>query len=1071
MHHLKSTAQPACAAKGVKPVPRLLLHRERLYRILDKTRKVSFTWVAAPPGAGKTSLVSGYVEAGNLDCIWYHLEQEDSDPVAFFSCLTEIACKIYPEFATTRPRFGMENFQDMALYAKRYFEALFYRMPSGAVLVLDNYQEVLPESEFHHLMKSCLKVIPQDIRIMILSRDVPPAPLAAARAGGDLEIVDWRLIRFTRNETEEFLKLLGLERSIEDLPRILHEKTGGWIAGLMLMVKRSDIREIDAGYLDRFTPLAVFDYFAGELFEKIDTSVQKFLMISAILPFMTVSMTKELTGDNSSEKILEYLNHHQFFIERRIGERLTYHYHQLFREFLLYKAEHLFDDRELEEYKSKAARILETRGVIESAFPLYRELDDAGSMSRMVRDRAFGLLFQNRHKTLENWIASIPVHTGNADPWLLYWTGMCFLPVKASETKPLFDKALELFESQTNPAGILMSLSGLISCSIFMFRSFRVLDPLIERIITEKTNMEKLSDEQNVVVVVSMLHALSFRNPAHPDYLYWKEMGEKILAWDVPLDLRVQVAGFLMWNAATAGNLSEALTYIQEYDSKVTRENVTPLTFTVFETVALYQSWLRADFINSQMYYNRISSTAGDTGVTHMMLFAKAHLTAAKLSRQDLSRADDMVRQMESLSEKSGAWGRALYFVVRAWAAMLKNDGPRAEFYAEQALRNVFKAGSVQQYASTFLCRSIVYHMQGARAEAENFLIKAMDYCRKVPDCQTEFACKLVRAEFSFEENDKEATVDFLQQAFSLGKKYGYMNVLFWDSLRMAKLCAVALAYDVETDYVRSLIKQRELKPPASNPPEKWPWPLRIYTLGTFEIFRHDDRITFKGKVQKRPLHLLQTLIIMGGDQVPETSLQDELWPDLDGDDAHNAFNMALHRLRKLLGVKRALQLTGGKVSIDRTIVWVDVFVVKELLAKAQKFHRRGDPERAAMFLEMVFDLYKGPFLAGDVDSQGISFQENLERAFLRSVEETGGLFEEKGMWGQAESMFRRGVEIDPVKEDFYKHIMCCCEQEGRFVEAVTVFRKYKKLLFALFGLGPGHEITRVYKNIRKQFQ
>ncbi|MGM0643092.1 MAG: BTAD domain-containing putative transcriptional regulator [Thermodesulfobacteriota bacterium] len=1071
MQHPEPTALPPCLAKGMKPVNHAILHRERLYRILDKTRKKPFTWLAAPPGAGKTSLVSGYVESRDLHCIWYHLDDADSDPVTFFFCMTEIACKKNPEFDTSWPRFGMENFEDMTLYAKRYFDAFFFRMPSGSVLVLDNYQEVLPESEFHHLMKACLKVIPEDIRILILSRDVPPAPLAAARAGDDLEIVDWRSIRFTRDETDEFLKLMGLEKSFEDLSRLLYEKTGGWIAGLMLMVKRSDIREIDAGSLDRFTPLEVFDYFAGEMFEKTDAGIQRFLMVSAIFWFMTVEMTTELTGNNDSENILEFLHRRQFFLERRIGDNLTYHYHQLFREFLLYKAEHLIEERELKEYKLKAARILETRGFVESAFGLYQELHDAGEMSRIVLDRASQLLFQNRHKTLEKWISSIPEQIGKTDPWLLYWEGMCFLPFRTPESKPLFEKALNLFESRSDPVGILLSLSGLISCSIFMSLSFRVLDPLIEGIIREKPGMDRLSDEQKVIVVVSMLNALSFRNPSHPDYLYWKEMGEKILTWDVPLDLKVQVAGFLMWNAQSAGNLAEAFYYIQEYGSKITPENITPLTFTVFENVSLYQSWLAADFNRSRIHYNRILSTARETGVKHMMFFAMAHLTAAELSLGNLSRADDMIRQMEALSDKSGVWGLALYFVVRAWAALLKNDGPGAEFYAEKALRNVFKAGSVQQYAPTFLGRSIVCHMQGARAEAENFLIKAMDYCRKVPAYQTEFACRLVRAEFSFEENDKEATAGFLQQALSLGRKFGYMNVFFWDPRRMAKLCAVALDFDVEPDYVRSLIRQRELKPPGSDPPEKWPWPLRIYTLGRFAIFRYDEGITFKGKVQKRPLHLLQALVITGGREVPETRLQDELWPDLDGDDAHNAFNMALHRLRKLLGVKGALQLAGGKLSIDLTIVWIDVFVLKELLEKIENICRKGDAGRAAVLLESAFDLYKGPFLAGDIDSQGVSFQENMEQAFLRAVFLTGDLLEKKGRWRKAESIFRRGVEIDPVNEDFHKQIMHCCEKEGRFMEAVSVFKGYKKKLSALSGLEPGHEIKSFYQYILRKLQ
>ena len=416
MQYPHRTTLPTCVAKGMRPVHNVLLHRERLYRILDRLRNIPFTWLAAPPGAGKTSLVAGYITSRKLNHIWYHLDKEDSDPVHFFSCMADVVKVNHPGFETALPPLSRENLYNMALYAKRYFEALFYRLPAGSLLVLDNYQEVGFDSELHELMKECLRVLPEDVRIVIASRDAPPAPLAGEVAVGDLEILDFRLIRFSFEETDCFLQLMGLEKSFEDFPKVLHEKTDGWIAGLMLMMKRSDIREISSAYVDKFTPLAVFEYFGNELFEKTDAQIQMFLMISSILPFMTVSTAVELTGNTEAEKILEYLNHRQFFIERRVGETLTYRYHQLFREFLLYKADKLIGKNDLIGYKRKAAELMENRGMVESAFTLYKEIEAVDRMVVMVLYMGPALLFQNRHVTLKNWISHIPDQVRHTNP-------------------------------------------------------------------------------------------------------------------------------------------------------------------------------------------------------------------------------------------------------------------------------------------------------------------------------------------------------------------------------------------------------------------------------------------------------------------------------------------------------------------------------------------------------------------------------------------------------------------------------------------------------------------------------
>src|SRR4249920_3039068 len=66
--------------------PRLYdaLPRNRLFRLLDEARRHPLIWVAAPPGAGKTTLVASYLESRKLPGIWYQVDSGDSDPATFF---------------------------------------------------------------------------------------------------------------------------------------------------------------------------------------------------------------------------------------------------------------------------------------------------------------------------------------------------------------------------------------------------------------------------------------------------------------------------------------------------------------------------------------------------------------------------------------------------------------------------------------------------------------------------------------------------------------------------------------------------------------------------------------------------------------------------------------------------------------------------------------------------------------------------------------------------------------------------------------------------------------------------
>ena len=182
-----------------------------------------------------------------------------------------------------------------------------------------------------------------------------------------------------------------------------------------------------------------------------------------------------------------------------------------------------------------------------------------------------------------------------------------------------------------------------------------------------------------------------------------------------------------------------------------------------------------------------------------------------------------------------------------------------------------------------------------------------------------EYVYWLTKAYVEFAREKERPGLESLRKAMTLGRQKGFTTLLyFWRPAVMARLCEKALEARIEVEYVQNLIRKLDLVPDEqSREIESWPWPLKLFTLGRFEIMRDDKPLQYPVRAPRVPLALLKAIIAFGSAGVKEEQLVDILWPEADGDTAHQGFKTTMHRLRQLIGNEKALQVREGRVTLD----------------------------------------------------------------------------------------------------------------------------------------------------------
>ena len=391
------------ASKLRRPVVRPgAVRRLALIEQLRRGKPYPIVSVVAPPGYGKTTLLSQWAERNGQAFAWVSVDEGDNDPKVLLTYVAEALDAVEPIDGRVFDALASPVSSVPGSVVPRLGSA-FSSMRSPVVLLLDDVH-ALHNSECRAALSVLADHVPAGSRLALAGRAEPPLRVARLRAEGRILEIGPGDLSLTCDEASSLLRNAEVALGEDEMAE-LHRRTEGWPAGLYLAALY--LREggtlagaaVSFGGDDRL----VSEYMESEFLSRISRRQRVFLTRTAVLERMSGPLCEavlELPGSAVTLAELARSNMLLVPLDRR-GE--WYRYHHLFRDMLLAEL-HRLEPGLIKVLQRRAAGWCARNELPEEALEYSMAAGDADVAAGLVEKLVVPTHRQGRVPTVQRWL-------------------------------------------------------------------------------------------------------------------------------------------------------------------------------------------------------------------------------------------------------------------------------------------------------------------------------------------------------------------------------------------------------------------------------------------------------------------------------------------------------------------------------------------------------------------------------------------------------------------------------------------------------------------------------------------
>ena len=424
--------------------------RERLLAKLSGAHNFRLALVTSPAGYGKTTLISQWA-AGKSDLGWYSLDEGDNQQERFASYLiAAIQQATNGHCVTSEVMVQKRQYASLSsLFSQLFIELAEWHRP--LYVVIDDYH-LITNPVIHESMRFFLRHQPENLTLVVLSRNLPQLGIANLRVRDQLLEIGSQQLAFTHQEAKQFFDCRLTSPIEASESSRLCDDVAGWATALQLIAlsarQNNSPTHQSARRLAGINASHLSDYLVDEVLNSVDLTTRHFLLKSSLLRSMNDALIVRVTGIENGQLQLEEIERQGLFLTRMDDPGEWFSYHPLFGSFLRQRCQWEMA-AELPEIHRAAAESWMAQGFPSEAIHHALAAGDAGMLRDILLNHAWGLFNHSELTLLEESLKALPWESLLENPRLvLLQAWLMQSQHRYSEVNTLLARAEQEMESE-----------------------------------------------------------------------------------------------------------------------------------------------------------------------------------------------------------------------------------------------------------------------------------------------------------------------------------------------------------------------------------------------------------------------------------------------------------------------------------------------------------------------------------------------------------------------------------------------------------------------------------------------